>query len=1324
MKHFFDTLTPVDPPKMKEFKRQAREELKKRKMTLDEMKTKLELICFNSSTVNDYVPTGMKQLIVSKSVLMGEKVPSSFAQQIDRVIKKMNEPPFAYILANIQTKGIKGYLDILFDLRTNFDYKPVVITHFADDELLDYLCYFLELGGSSGVERKIEIFDERGKEPWKTVRESAELITVDRGKYQPAVLERPFFSEIHLRIKKGDQSSVFSYPYGKLKTVISYFNRYIEAGVIHRAKNILFISWKDIEGFKLSSAQSRIFLGISLRGEFIPVSQLITKNVGLDLLKKEDIDFFQFKIGRQKIDVRTDEIIKFEINLDTQQIIIHRGVTKDDYHISRFRRIKLYRGKQSVTIHKVVSFNRGESNFEQIQTFLGIRYTQNEKIRQLRQAAGELNFLATRNVVSCGHMANLALSSMNLLGILPLKVRCIGFSPADIEDKKKVSGYYTAWFEQLKEELKLILDLSSTPNFTDHNFSLRTKNIKQLLGLKTIDHASSQILENSSRDLEEVIRYMDNFFKLDLYNKFEDNLESDSSTEVDSFDADAEQEYEHLDDEARSFISQNFAFFKKRELAQKAILLIEQMLFYSSSVKKHVEDEQFEPDLIVYSTRKDALENFRYASFPATSLAKIINEKILKNSSLDEELTFVKFMRGFTKKVFNKGLELNKSFHHQYKNTLAELGFHLEEKRGQLLQEIEFLENPDNREQVYTKLLKQVTKMFFAELEAKSKNIEALTKEKKELGEKIEQFKGKLERLLDQEINVEKLPELLPRIIENLQEMRVHVFVNHNKKKRIVEKIFTPYVQLNENIIHYFTKAQQYTDLFQKALWIRHKQQLFAKLKEFSQKLITLPPERLNEKIGELSRWQYDSKKEQALRNEIAQDIQKINQQLEELKQLPVHNLFNQKGLESGDLIEYLKYFEKNSNSLVEGVAKLQTLYLKLNSLQNALFKKQGDLVKYRIQVVKNKQLVLVIRVLLQDPQNQKGVEELLELHESVPSEIKVELNQLRSKLNLSLKQYKEVTTKEYLSDIVQYKELYKTANHRHSINEVVKELTNYTQGLAAVGVEIEGEKRDLDYLKTQEDALEGFVMSKTLPSTRVLLKTQYLPLVETEIKLLKKANTFLDEILSKGNALKKELSNTYFNKRYGIHQFANGNYCYDSSRGTRNHIEKNIFSAQMLWAENHRAGFLPASGTLNKISFKKIEIIGFEGVKGAVENLWKGSGGERVLFLPSTLTFDEALDICSFKEMVSKENPKTASSLNSLILVYVGVINFKKLQESKKRLNQYHSAILSNIFIEIDDVQVFNNKQSIFEAIVTRTVGSCNDNIAPQIYKKLLYEN
>ena len=272
--------------------------------------------------------------------------------------------------------------------------------------------------------------------------------------------------------------------------------------------------------------------------------------------------------------------------------------------------------------------------------------------------------------------------------------------------------------------------------------------------------------------------------------------------------------------------------------------------------------------------------------------------------------------------------------------------------------------------------------------------------------------------------------------------------------------------------------------------------------------------------------------------------------------------------------------------------------------------------------------------------------------------------------------------------------------------------------------MEIEGEKRDLDYLKTQEDALEGFVMSKTLPSTRVLLKTQYLPLVETEIKLLKKANTFLDEILSKGNALKKELSNTYFNKRYGIHQFANGNYCYDSSRGARNHIEKNIFSAQLLWAENHRAGFLPASGTLNKISFKKIEIIGFEGVKGAVGNLWKGSGGERVLFLPSTLTFDEALDICSFKEMVSKENPKKASSLNSLILVYIGVINFKKLQESKKRLTQYHRAILSNIFIEIDDVQVFNNKQSIFEAIVTRTVGSCNDNIAPQIYKNLLYEN
>ncbi|MCP4296829.1 MAG: hypothetical protein GY786_14605, partial [Proteobacteria bacterium] len=653
MKHFFDKTTPVNHAMMQELLRQAREALKAKQMNVTEMKTSLELICFNSSTLSEYAPKGMEQLVKARNIIMQDHIPAGLADEINQSTAEMKAPPFGYVLANIQVKGIAGYLDLLFNLDRKFEYEPAIVTHFSDNELLDYLGDFLKTTKADKLTRKIEISEGRGEKAWKTITDTEDLIIVDKGVRQPVVLDRPFFTDIQLHIKKQNQTSVFNYAYGKLRTVIGHFNRQVKpGGVIERSKNTLYLFWKDIDGFKIASSQSKMILGISIKGKFTPTNQIIAENIGLNLIKKEDIDFFALRIGQKRVDVTPEEITSFEVNLDSNQLILHRGITKNDFHISRFRSLKLFKDDQTVTIQRVIPFNRGDSNFAQIQAFFGTRYTEFEKVRQIRASTDDLNFLAARNVISCGHTANLALNSMSLLGILPIKTKCLGFSPEDIKNKQKVSGYYSIWFENIKKDLKSILDLSETPNYTDHNFSRKTKNIQNLVDKNEIGKITTGMLEDSIVDLEDLTRYMDDFFKLDLYNKFEDNLECDASTEVDSIQVQETEEYEHLDGDSKDFIGENYVFFKKRELVQKVLLEIEQMLFYASSVKKYAEDDQFEPDLIVYSDPKAAQENFQYTSYPAISLTKVINSDALRADAPEMELAFVKFMRGFIKKVF------------------------------------------------------------------------------------------------------------------------------------------------------------------------------------------------------------------------------------------------------------------------------------------------------------------------------------------------------------------------------------------------------------------------------------------------------------------------------------------------------------------------------------------------------------------------------------------------------------------------------------------------------------------------------------------------
>ena len=161
MKHFFDQVAPANSHMMTEFVRQAREELKQKQMNVSEMHTILDLICFNSSQMNDYVPKGMEQLVRFNNVLVDRKVSIGLSREVNLMASKLEHSPFGFVLGNIQTKGVDGYLDMLFDLKRDFEYEPAVVSHFSDDELLEYLAGFLAGSEHDGIDRRLEVFDDQ-----------------------------------------------------------------------------------------------------------------------------------------------------------------------------------------------------------------------------------------------------------------------------------------------------------------------------------------------------------------------------------------------------------------------------------------------------------------------------------------------------------------------------------------------------------------------------------------------------------------------------------------------------------------------------------------------------------------------------------------------------------------------------------------------------------------------------------------------------------------------------------------------------------------------------------------------------------------------------------------------------------------------------------------------------------------------------------------------------------------------------------------------------------------------------------------------------------
>lgn len=1323
MKHFFDQNAVLTDEVMSELLRTAKQELKQKPMNLSEMSSKVDLICFNSSASEQYIPRGMDSLVTTKNLPLNQKISKHFRKNLDDLIAGTPGDVFGYLLGNIQIKEIYNYLDILFSVPNDFLFKPQVVTHFSYTELIDYLTDFLKGGVIDGTRRKIDVFDEKSPKPWKTLSKASEMGIVEKAVRAPVILDRPFFTDIHIYLSKQGQQKTVESSVGKLKSLLGYFNRQRgQAGEIIRSKNKMFLQIKDIKSFKLSSTQAKNLSGISYKGEYVAAAQFVSHEIGLKHLNMADVDFFSIKIDRKPVDLKPEQITNIEFNLDTQQLVISRGIGDDEFHIARFNRLKLYKDDQTAFIHKAIPFNRGQSNFDQIQTFFATRYTEFEKAKQILTARGELGLLSSRNVVAGDLTAHMALSSMKLLGLLPFEAKCLGFSPEDIRNPDTTATLFQKEFEELQKLFREILDVSDSPTFTEHNFNRLSKQMRGFIALKKPSDIEGATFEKLIGELEKLTEYMDNFFKLDVYNELKENLDVEKvvdleeQAEEDGMMLDTESE--RLDDKTKEFISENYAFFQKRDLVQKALLKIEKLMFYNDNIKPFVDDRSFEADLVAYSTKESQANNYFYASYPAIALSKVLDPAILKHESEVDELLFVKFMRDFTQRTYQKSLELNKSFHHQYKHTLAELGFVVDEKLRQLNEELTFLETPENREQAYKQLLEKITKMFHDHLREKEKNIGQLKIERKEIQKKQATYRKELEKQLEVTIEENELESLLRNMPDRLEKMKQDIVSQHKKRLNEISPVFNSYVKLHASASTYFEKVLSYSSLFQKALWMHRYQKMTDDVKKQAEELYGYDPQQLDTYISDLEQDKPDPTKVQTLKKEISGLTEDLKDALYELRKIPSKDLYKSPKTDKERLREYLEYYRDETYRLTRLAGMLQSVYQQMNQLQNALFKKQEELVLEELKSARHEFMLQVANIVKTEQEPRQKVKELETNKENIPKEIKDELGKLRSVLISALNEFKEHVTRETLKQISDYKRFLFDAQKRDKVNDLTKELVNFGQGIKATLNEIEGEKKDLEYLKSQEENLEKIAMSKALPSTRVLLKTQYIPLVEREKALLNRANAFLAEIISKEKQVRDGLTNTFFRKRYGYAQFTRGSYAMDTGRGAKDHTEKNTYAAHILFAERHKSACAPVAGKVEKLAVRKIEIQGMEGLKNRISQTWHGNVDDRFIFLPASLSLEEVLELCDYKETICKGNPKPKKSKNSIILIYVQKLKYDQLQQRPDLLRSYNEAILSNIFINIDDSKVFNNRDSIYEALVKETFGSCNDDLSKQIFE------
>ncbi|MDH5560510.1 MAG: hypothetical protein OEY59_06595 [Deltaproteobacteria bacterium] len=1331
MKHFFEQESKISDTRLSKLLDIARQELKAAPMAFSEMVSKAALVCFNAGSVNDFVPKGLSSLITPRNFVVESVVNRNHIINLEKQIKEFSSNVIGIILGNIQTKNIHNYFDLIFDLDMDYDYPPLIATHFSDEDLIDYLRSFLTPKPEDKGPKKIEVFDDTRDVPWTTVFNPNELLLLDKGERKPAILDRPFFSDIHLKTTQGFQTKVVNYPYGKLRSVINIFNKSKNpTGQLVKSPNTIYLKWENIAGFKVSSSQSKYFQGISIKGEYISTQQFINKNIGRNLIKKEDVDYFKCRIGGRSIEVIPNEITRFEINLDNQQVVMLRGLTRNDNHIDRYRRLLLYKGNRPIQINRVIPFNRGEFNFETIQHYFASRYTELEKVKKIRKSNSELDYLSSQLVMSGDLTSQLTIASLKLLGLLPIEPHCIGFSPDDVKNPKKMKSQWEKWYQEISDLFKRILNVSQTPYFTDFNFTRLSKNMRSFAAIKDIDSITTENLEKSIDDLGKLTTYMDTFFQLDIYNKYQSDLESDDAPSQATPDEEETENPEELDsskfaidNKTKDFISENFSFFKKRDLIQEALLKTERMLFYAKHVKNFAEDVNFEPALIVYRDKNMLVKNYQMASYPSMALSAAINPGTIKFENEEKELYFVQFMRNFTKKVHQKASQLGQSFHHQYKHSLAELGFHLSEQKDKLAKELEFLENPKNREEIFNRLFEKVKGIYNQQLEAKKQSIRNLEKELEEVNQKKGEYRQQLEKQLAITIADGELEEVLEGMPDRLEKTRLELLERFTPKKNKISSVYSAYNKLyNANVV-YFKRVLGYTKEFYKTILIIRRQQLIEQTKDIAKELFSMPPDALEKKMIDYSQKPPTQTQINEIQKAINENSEKLKNLTADLRQLSIKNLFQQKGKDKGILDEYLNYFKDESGKLMEFIEKLSKLYDQIRHTENLLFLKQEELVGIKVQGYRSDLLLKITKMIFDDPTCADEINRLLEFKEDIPVEIKKELASLRTQMNQSFKEFNQSVNKQVLEQMTDFQSILAESAKRDQINFTAKELVNFTQAIPALNWEIDGEKKDLDYLISQESQLDKVVMSKALPSTTTLIKTQYIPVIEREEKMLQQANDFLAEVISKENKIKEELVSAFFDKRHGFSQFVCGNSLIDSTQSTKNHTEKNINAAYTLLIEKYKAGCLHAQKYVSQIGLKKIDVQGIEGVKSRIAYIWNNKSPERVLYLPSFVKIHEALDICEYKHQLIRESPQSQRSVNSIVLVYINQFDYEKIRSNTDTLSSYHKAILSNVFINIDDVETFNNRESIYEACVKSTFGKGTDTISKQITHQFLHE-
>ncbi|MDX2470806.1 MAG: hypothetical protein QNL04_09570, partial [SAR324 cluster bacterium] len=277
MKHFFQVQKKLDSFSKKKILDQAIQELKVKPINPSNLDSAFEVVCINSTNIAEYVAPGFETLLLAKNLNIETSISPKFLGDVEKLITGGAGQVAAYILGNIQTKEIEKYFDLILDLKRDYDdFESLVLVHLSDQDMLAYLRDFLtasvppapENTGEEGEEgageaeeagtgsTKIEVFMERAPDPWQTITKESDLQGVAQGTRRPGILDRPFFSDIKLKLKMNNAEKIQELPIGKIKTALGHFNKRLDAsGMVHRSRSSLFLKWKDIEAFKIASAQ-------------------------------------------------------------------------------------------------------------------------------------------------------------------------------------------------------------------------------------------------------------------------------------------------------------------------------------------------------------------------------------------------------------------------------------------------------------------------------------------------------------------------------------------------------------------------------------------------------------------------------------------------------------------------------------------------------------------------------------------------------------------------------------------------------------------------------------------------------------------------------------------------------------------------------------------------------------------------------------------------------------------------------------------------------------------------------------------------------------